>query len=213
MHAVPAGFFQGDVFYPELPRVRQMYAEGPALADGEVLHRDAADVLEQDDAVRAEGGICFRGEAEAITVEAGGIRQGRPDAPFDGDIGVAGLISRRGPGVQGDDMFVAYHAGVAVRLETDLGGRVGAELMTGFQDQRSVEIVGLSARGDVQRALRVERGLHGLRPDIGRHLPGLRLAGGVRPLFVPRFLTDERLEVRKLLGGEYGRLFGRREIP
>ena len=149
MHAVPAGFLQGDVFYPELPSVRQMDAEGPALSYGEVLHRDVADVLEQDDAVRPEGGIGLRGEAEAIAVETSGIRQGRPDAPFDGDISVELLISRHGLGVQGDDMFVAHHAGVAVGLEADLGGRVGAELLAGFQDQRSVEIVGLSARGDV----------------------------------------------------------------
>ena len=45
VHAVSAVLFKGDVLDGEGMGVRQMHAEGPALSDGQVPHRDAADAL------------------------------------------------------------------------------------------------------------------------------------------------------------------------
>ena len=94
----------------------QMDGEGLALPHGEVAHGDAPDVLQEDDAVGAEDGILFGRRATQVAVDLGAAcRQRRPDAAFDGDVGVELRVGGHRLVREAGNMLVADHAGVACR--------------------------------------------------------------------------------------------------
>ena len=108
---------------------------------------------------------------------------------------VSGCVSAgTGRSEKPTDVRVADHAGVAAGLEANLGLRIGGELLAGLQHERPVEVVRLLPCRNVQRALRIQRGLHRLRPDFGGDAARLHLAGGIRPFLGPRFRADEMAE-------------------
>ena len=195
MHAVAAMLLQRDVFDDEIVCVRKMHAERLALPHGDILHRDAADVLQQDDAVGAESGIHSGRPAEEIYVRLVICRgESGPDAACNGDVGIERQIGGHGLRVQGDDVLVAHHAGVGAGLEANLGVGIGGKFLTRPQGDGTIQVVRLIALRQMHGVGLGERRLDGVVPDLGSNRAFLDLTGVAWPFLGPGIRPDELFE-------------------
>jgi len=137
--------------------------------------------------------VLLRGSTTGIAIRVRTRdRQRAPDAPFDANVRIERLIGRHSLRVLSGDTLITHHAGTGARFEPDFGFCFRRELLAGFHHQRSVEITGLPACGDVQFPIGIEIRLKCLRPHLGGDFNGLKISGFVLPFFGPGVETHLR---------------------
>ncbi|NDH88111.1 MAG: hypothetical protein EBY61_05680, partial [Actinobacteria bacterium] len=90
MHAVAKMAVEGEAIDDEVLYVAEVDGEGPAFPDGDVTDADAANIVQQDDAVGAgDGPLSVRVTADVSPRGLGRRGEGgRPDAAFDQDVSI-----------------------------------------------------------------------------------------------------------------------------
>ena len=139
MHAIASVPLEREAIDGEVADVAEMNRKGATLPHGDVPHCYVPDVVQQNDTVGGGHGLELGGVATQVAVRfsAGGC-QCRPDAAFDGDVGVRLRVRWYGLIGKAEDVFVANHAGVAAGFEPDLRFRICGEFLARLQHERTV---------------------------------------------------------------------------
>ncbi|TSA05791.1 MAG: hypothetical protein D4R77_07435 [Planctomycetaceae bacterium] len=186
MHTITSVAVERQALDGEVANVAEMDRKGATLSYGDVAHGRTADVVQQDDTVRARHGILLRRSATLVAIAV--LRtscQGRPDTAFDGDVGVGLRVTGHSHVRKADDVLIAHHAGVAARLEADLGVEISGELLARLQDDGAIKVIRLITLRQVHGVGLIEHLLDGVVPDLAFDFAGLWLTVCIGPGFGP----------------------------